>query len=77
MLILASALAVELATRLHYFPLPGLAAVFGGLAFHRVLSRRIRTRYDRYLGGLCPSCGYDLRATRHRCPECGTVPKVP
>jgi hypothetical protein len=32
--------------------------------------RRIRRR--RAAAGLCPSCGYDLRATPGRCPECGT-----
>ena len=36
------------------------------------LNRFRKSRRARKLG-LCPTCGYDLRASPQRCPECGAV----
>jgi hypothetical protein len=47
-----------------------------GLAPALWLRGRMRRR-GRILGGRCARCGYDLRATPGRGPECGTEPPSP
>jgi hypothetical protein len=37
------------------------------------LTRRVQ-RDKRFAAGCCTRCGYDLRATPDKCPECGAIP---
>jgi hypothetical protein len=49
-----------------------LAGAWPAVSFGRLV-RRARRRRRARAGGFCASCGYDLRATPERCPECGSA----
>jgi hypothetical protein len=51
-----------------------ILVAFGVLPTVFVIRRARSTR--RRKNGLCPRCGYDLRATPGRCPECGAKQRV-
>ena len=50
--------------------LPALLLAWPMIARYRAIWRQAR-QLQRAQQGLCPMCGYNLHATRERCPECG------
>jgi hypothetical protein len=53
-------------------PLFAIVITAGLFATSLALSRKETRAEARMNMGLCPKCGYDLRASNDRCPECGT-----
>ena len=57
----------------HVLTLPHWMLALATILLPSYAGYRIHRRRSR-CGARCPTCGYDLRATPQRCPECGGVP---
>jgi hypothetical protein len=56
--------------RVPLWALLGACSLWAAFVTWRIL---VLLRRQRHRGAFCVNCGYDLRATPERCPECGTA----
>lgn len=63
----------EIHARRNSLPIPYLVPILIAWLTWRGLYIRYRIRRRAWRDSHCRQCGYDLRATPNRCPECGNV----
>jgi hypothetical protein len=56
---------------------PGIGWFAAGLLALLGADRIVRLAYRGRRAGVCENCGYDLRGSPGRCPECGTATPTP
>jgi hypothetical protein len=54
-------------------PAIGSAAIVGVIFLLSRSERKSLAAERNRLRGICVNCGYDMRASAHYCPECGTL----
>lgn len=52
-----------------------LMVVISWAGFGAIVLQQVERRRPVHKPGTCQVCGYDLRATPGRCPECGAIPE--
>jgi hypothetical protein len=66
---------VRISSRFDVWAVPFWLIALLFATYPMILAVRKANASRRSVYGLCHSCGYDLRATPERCPECGAVPQ--